>query len=247
MIDSAVIPLDAKTSACRGYGYENVGRVYFISPSLYAMQTSMNHQSNHSLARFVSKTILQGLAIVLPVIAAGYLLIWVARDSERAIRSLLLLWLPQSWYIPGLGIALFAALTFLLGLMMYPFLTRTIFNSADRVFRRIPLFGNVYGPIRDLFDLLGGDMADQLGEVVMIKVPGTEMETLGFITRRTNAGLPEGTIPEGHVVVYVQWSSQIGGYCFIVPEDSIRPVHFTTEEGMRWALTGGISGPRVNV
>ena len=35
----------------------------------------------------------------------------------------------------------------------------------------------------------------------------------------------------------------MGGYCFLVPRESIRPVDLSVEEGMRWALTAGISGP----
>lgn len=55
--------------------------------------------------------------------------------------------------------------------------------------------------------------------------------------------MPEGFGKEDHVVVFGQWSSQIGGYCFIVPRDAVRPVDMTVEEGMRWAITAGISGP----
>jgi uncharacterized membrane protein len=142
-----------------------------------------------------------------------------------------------------LGIVAFATLTFLPGLLMYPWMTRILLSGADRLFRRIPIFGTVYRPIKDLFDLFGGDMVEQLGEPVMIKIPGSEMETLGFITRKNSDNLPDGMIPEGHIVVYVQWSSQIGGYCFAVPEDSVRSVGLTVEEGMRWALTAGLSSP----
>jgi uncharacterized membrane protein len=96
-------------------------------------------------------------------------------------------------------------------------------------------------------DLFGGDVQEQLGQVVLIKIPNTNIETLGFITRDDLSDLPEGFPGEGHVVVYVQWSSQIGGYCFVVPRDAIRAVDMTVEEGMRWALTAGVSGPNGSV
>lgn len=87
-------------------------------------------------------------------------------------------------------------------------------------------------------------MAKKLGQPVMIRIPNTNMETLGFITKKDSEGLPEGFLPEDHIVVYVQWSSQVGGYCFIVPRDHVRPVNITVEEGMRWALTAGLSAPK---
>jgi uncharacterized membrane protein len=200
--------------------------------------------SKKNNTRFISKTFAQGIAVVLPVVGAGYVLTWAARDTEKAIKSILLAVIPESLYIPGLGIAVFVAFTFMLGLLMYPWITRIVLNTADNFFRKVPLFGSVYSPIRDFLDLFGGDMADQLGDPVMIQVPGTEMETLGFVTRRTGDNLPEGMLPDDHIVVYVQWSSQIGGYCFVVPEKAVRPLDLSVEEGMRWALTAGLSAPK---
>jgi uncharacterized membrane protein len=91
--------------------------------------------------------------------------------------------------------------------------------------------------------LVGGDMEKKLGRPVMVTVPNTNMETLGFVTREGTDGLPEGFLPDDHLVVYVQWSSQIGGYCFIVPKNSVRYLDISIEEGMRWSLTAGLSAP----
>ena len=109
----------------------------------------------NSVPRFVSRTFFKGLAIVIPVIGAVYVLVWIARDSEAAIKSLLLTVIPEAWYIPGMGIAIFATGTFFIGLLMYPWITRGIIHGADTVFRRIPLFSSIYSPLRDLFDIFG--------------------------------------------------------------------------------------------
>lgn len=187
---------------------------------------------------------IKGLAVVLPIMAAVYVVVWLVRDSEALVRDFLISFLPPGSYVPGMGLVVFVGGIFLVGILMYPWITRKVFERADGVMRKIPIFGSVYSPIRDLMDMFGGDMTEQLGQCVMIKIPGTNLETLGFITRRDLSDLPEGFAKEDHVVVYVQWSSQIGGYCFIVPEDDVRPVDMTVEDGMRWALTAGVSGPR---
>jgi uncharacterized membrane protein len=139
-----------------------------------------------------------------------------------------------------------ATVIFLLGLLMYPWVAGKIFKIFDRLMRKIPIFSSIYSPMRDLMDMLGNDISKQLGQPVMIKVPNTEMETLGFITREDAQDLPDGLLPKNHVVVYVQWSSQVGGYCFIVPKDHVREVNLTAEEGMRWSLTAGLSAPPRN-
>jgi uncharacterized membrane protein len=196
--------------------------------------------------QFVTRTFLKGLVVVLPIVAAFYVVVWIVRDGEALVKNSLLTVLPGDYYVPGMGLALVVGAVFCVGLLMYPWLTRKLLDGVDKVLRRIPLFGMVYSPARDLMDVLGGDVEQQLGQVVLIKIPNTNMETLGFVTRDDLSDLPEGFSKDGHVVVYVQWSSQVGGYCFVVPRDAVRPVDMTVEQGMRWSLTAGISGPQTS-
>ncbi|HCY86127.1 MAG TPA: hypothetical protein DHV36_13410 [Desulfobacteraceae bacterium] len=193
--------------------------------------------------RNLSKLFVRGLSIVLPIAVALSVIAWMIRSSEGAVKGILTLVLPPGAYIPGMGLLTVITLVFAAGLLMYPWLTRTLVKTADRNLRKIPLFGNVYAPIKDLMGLLGGDMEKKLGRPVMVTVPNTNMETLGFVTRQGADDLPEGFLPDGHLVVYVQWSSQVGGYCFIIPEDHVRYLDISIEEGMRWSLTAGLSAP----
>ncbi|MFO7911908.1 MAG: DUF502 domain-containing protein [Desulfotignum sp.] len=193
----------------------------------------------------LSKLFIKGLSIVLPIAVALYVMVWMIRSSEGAVKGILTTILPPGAYIPGMGLLTIIALVFVAGLLMYPWLTRKLFRTADKTLRKIPLFGNVYAPVKDLMGLLGGDMEKKLGRPVMLTVPNTNMETLGFVTREGTDGLPEGFLPDDHLVVYVQWSSQIGGYCFIVPKNSVRYLDISIEEGMRWSLTAGLSGPEL--
>ena len=191
----------------------------------------------------LSKLFIKGLSIVLPIAVALYVMVWMIRSSEGAVKGILTMILPPGVYIPGMGLLAIIALVFVAGLLMYPWLTRKLFKTTDKTLRKIPLFGNVYAPVKDLMGLLGGDMEKKLGRPVMVTVPNTNMETLGFVTRDGTDDLPEGFLPDDHLVVYVQWSSQIGGYCFIVPKDSVRYLDISIEEGMRWSLTAGLSAP----
>lgn len=195
------------------------------------------------MVRFISQTFLKGLTVLLPIAATLYILNWLISSSESLVRGAVTRLIPDQYYIPGMGIAILLGALFLIGLLMYSWMAQKIVQGFDKLFRKLPLISSIYSPFRDLMDMFGGDFADQLGKPVIIKVPGTEIETLGFITRRDLSNLPDGISKEGHVVVYVQWSSQIGGYCFIVPEDSVREVDMTVEDGMRWSLTAGLSGP----
>lgn len=200
--------------------------------------------ANPTVMKFLTRTLVKGLVVILPVLAAVYILIWLAGGAETLGRSLLSTVLPEELYVTGMGLLLGAAAVFFIGLLMYPWITRRLLNGLDRLFRCVPLFNSIYSPVRDLMNMLGGDMTENLDQVVLIDIPNTHMQTLGFVTRHDLSDLPDGFNRENHVVVFVQWSSQIGGYCFVVPRDAITPLDMTVEEGMRWALTGGISAPR---
>ena len=199
--------------------------------------------SDRSLYQSAFGILFRGLALVLPFAVTVYMLHWAITGAEASMESLITTFLSQEYYFPGMGALLFGTLVLAVGLMKYPWFTGLILTSADKNLRRIPVFGSLYSPMRDLMKIVGSGMDSKLGKPAMIRVPNTQMETLGFITREDDSGLPEGFLPEGHQVVYVQWSSQIGGYCFVVPKDHIRPLDITVEEAMRWSLTAGVSGP----
>lgn len=194
------------------------------------------------MTHFVTRTFLKGLAVVVPVSAAAYLLYWLAVDAESLIRRVLLSALPDRYYVRGLGLLLVVSTVFVVGLLMYPWITRIILNGLDGLLRRIPLVNLVYGPVRDLMDMLGGDMTDKLGQVVMVTVPNTGLQTLGFVMQSDLSDLPEGFDKDDHVVVYLQMSYQIGGYCFVVPRDAVRPVDMSVQQAIRWVLMAGVSG-----
>lgn len=201
----------------------------------------MTTESMNPGMRFITKTFVKGLVVVLPIIAAVYVLIWLVRISEGGIKGLLLFVIPEKYYIHGMGFLLMVIIIFSVGLLMYPWLTRKLLNGTDLLLRKIPIFGIIYSPARDLMDVLGGDMKQELGQVVLVQVPNTNLKAVGFVTRDKLDNLPKGFPKEGHVVVFMPWSYQIGGFCFIVPREAVLPIDITVEQGMRWSLTAGIS------
>ncbi len=194
--------------------------------------------------KFISRTFIKGLAVVLPVAAAIYVVTWLGGGVDRVMQRVVTLVLPKDLYVPGSGAVIVLIGVFVVGLLMYPLLTRRLLNRVDVLLRRIPLFASIYSPVRDLLNLLGGSVETRLSQVVLVKIPGIGFESLGFITRESAEGLPPGILPPDHVVVLLAWSTQIGGTCFIVPRSATRVVDMTVEEGLRWALTGGVSAPR---
>lgn len=192
---------------------------------------------------FITRTTLKGLSVVVPIAVAVAVGHWIIKGADSFFHGLLKRFVPEEFLLPGTGVVLLFVCVFLIGLLMYPWITRKIIKAVDGTLRQIPVFSLVYSPVKDLMELFGGGMEDKLGKPVMVKVPNTDMETLGFKMRDDVNDLPDGFASGDNVVVFVQWSMQMGGFCFVVPRDSIREVDMTVEDGMRFALTAGLSAP----
>ena len=70
---------------------------------------------------------------------------------------------------------------------------------------------------------------------------GQEYEVLGFVTREQFDDVPLDPQAEDAVAVYMPMSYQIGGYTLFLPRSALTPVDVSFEQGMRLAITGGVT------
>ncbi len=190
---------------------------------------------------FITRPFLKGLSIVLPILISLYLVAWVIITAEKIVKGLLTIFIPEDLYLPGLGLVIFIILVYFIGLLMYPWFTRKIVGSVQNILKKIPVVKSVYSMITDLYNVVGGDFARELGSPVMIDIPNTDMKALGFVTRRERGDLSPDIMPDDHVAVYVQWGYNVGGLTFVIPKNQVTETNLTTEQGLKMALTSFIS------
>jgi uncharacterized membrane protein len=193
----------------------------------------------------ITRTFFTGLAVTLPVVATLYLLYWATLATERALDGLLRFVLPQAVYLPGLGLVLGVVLVFLVGLLMRTWAARKIFAWTERMMYRLPVIKTVYGTLRDFTNFVSRPQKQGAQQVVLVRLGGTDLRIMGFVTRDDLAGLPPGMSEPGVIMVYLPMSYQVGGYTVLVPRASVQPVDMSFEEAMRFTLTAGLSVPAV--
>lgn len=206
----------------------------FVSgPFVQYRESSMNGKA-------ISRLFLTGLVVVLPIGLTVYLLVMLAGLAERAFKQMLLIVLPDAWYLPGMGVA--AALVAILGagLLAQTRVFRGVFSVSDHLFERVPLAKIIYTGLRDLLSYFTETKTRHM-RAVMVAVADTELRLFGFISRDTFEDLPAGIGGPDQVAVYLPMSYQIGGYTVFVPRAWITPVDVSFEEGMRLALTAAVS------
>jgi uncharacterized membrane protein len=192
----------------------------------------------------LGKLFLKGLAVVIPAALTLAILWWLARGAERILGTVLARFLPEGWYIPGMGLVAAVAITILIGLLTHVILFQRLFAIGDAILNRLPLVKTIYSAIKDFIDYLNPDSEVARSKVVLVKLPGQSFELIGFVMREDFSRLPFEPTAEEPIAVYLPFSFQIGGYTLFLPRSCLTPVDLTFEEGMKLVLTGAVSRDR---
>lgn len=140
--------------------------------------------------------------------------------------------------IPGAGLLLTLILVTVVGALTSNVVGRSVFDSADRALKRLPLVKLIYTSIKDLIDAFMGDKKSFNRPVAVTLSPGSGVRALGFITRD---GLHALELPM-HVAVYFPQSYNFAGYLAVVPREQVEPLEVNSAELMTFIISGGVSG-----
>ena len=188
----------------------------------------------------LGKLFLKGLVVVIPVSLTLAILWWLAREAEQLLGGLLVRFLPEGWYVPGMGVISAVAITILVGLLTHVILFQKLFAFGDTILNRLPLVKTIYSALKDIIGYLSPESRMALSKVVLVKIPGQDFEQLGFVTREDFSKLPMELTVEQPIAVYLPMSYQIGGFTILLPKSETHAVDMAFEDAMRFAITGGV-------
>jgi uncharacterized membrane protein len=189
----------------------------------------------------LGKLFLQGLVVVIPAALTIAILWWLAMGAERLLRGVLVNFLPEGWYVPGMGVVSAVAITILIGMLSHVIIFQRLFEIGDRLLEKLPLVKTIYTAIKDFIGYFSPQGSQAMSKVVLVRLPGQDFEQLGFVTREDFSRLPLRLEVDNPVAVYLPMSYQIGGYTLFLPASAVTPVDMTFEEGMKLVLTGAVS------
>lgn len=190
---------------------------------------------------FIGRNILTGLITVLPVVLTLYLLYWLGMTAETFLGGVIKSLVHESYYWPGLGIAVGVIGLFATGVLMHAYVVRALFKKLESLILHMPVVKPVYRTIRDFFDYFKPNEKKEYSQVVSITMPGSGLKVIGFVTQVLPEKLPEGFNDEASILVYLPLSYMIGGYTILVPSKDVTPVDMSMEEAMRFTLTAGVA------
>lgn len=191
--------------------------------------------------KFVLQSIFRGLAILLPVVITIELLRWLFMKMETWLAPLLSYVLPSGWYLPGLGILSFLALTFIIGFSARFKGIGWLWQLPGKVLLRIPGAKQIYGMLHDIVDVMSGkNFADE--SVVLVKLPQSDVELIGIVTKKggiTGDRMSE-LLEEEQLAVFLPMAYNVGGYTIIVPQSCTRSIDMKPAEALQLVISGGL-------
>jgi uncharacterized membrane protein len=140
-----------------------------------------------------------------------------------------------------MGVASGVALILLVGLLSHVIIFQRLFDWGEAVLNRLPLVKTIYTALKDFIAYISPGSQGQFSRVVLVRMPGSEQQLLGFVTREQLSDLPLPTGLDRPIAVYLPMSYMIGGYTLFLPRSSVTPVDMSFEQAMRLTLTGGVT------
>lgn len=190
-----------------------------------------------------TKYLIRGALTILPLILTIYPLYYFFVWTDKIAKALFSPIIPAYEYIPGTGMIIGLATLYLLGVLMSSRHMQRIYALIEIPFRHIPLVKSLYSAIKELADYLSPQDDDErhINNVVLVRLPGYQVDVVGFLMRQDIADLPEEIEKENRSVVYIPMSYQVGGFTLFLPNDWLTPVNMPVEEAMKNTLTGWIT------
>jgi uncharacterized membrane protein len=181
------------------------------------------------------KYFFRGLVTVLPLALTVYVLAlflgWVESLALAVLGPLI-----GGFYVPGMGLLFGILIIVGIGALLSKPQVRDALALIELPFTKLPVVKSIYSSLKSFSDYFAPTGKSGGQQVVVLRMPDSELEVVGLVTRRSFADLPPGFLPGDRLAVYLPMGYMIGGYTVFVPASWVTPVAMSVEEAMRSSL-----------
>jgi uncharacterized membrane protein len=180
----------------------------------------------------------RGLVLIVPLVITIWVLNMLFTSIDGIISPVFDHLLGR--HIPGLGFLSMLLLILIIGTLSRNLIGRAVFRYFERFMSTLPLARTIYSSTKDLINAFRpGGKGRSFRQVVLVEYPRVGLFTIGFVTNEiTVVGPP----PSGAMVsVYIlSPPNPTSGVLVLIAREQVRVLDMTVEEGLKFALSGGI-------
>ncbi len=201
---------------------------------------------NRHPARAIRNYLVAGLLIWIPIVITVWVIRFIAGILDQSLVLIPRPWRPEEifgMYIPGLGVILSLLLLLLTGLLVRHLFGERMVEAVERLVRRIPVIGSVYGGAKSFSETVLTDKGDSFKKVVMVEFPRQGVHSIGFVT---SDQLKEAQVKTArHVIsVFVPTTpNPTTGFLILVPRSEVIEMDMSVDEAFKMLFTLGVVVP----
>lgn len=194
--------------------------------------------------------LLTGLVFLLPLAVCLYLfnalfrlVDWLITNQIRPLLGLEALpALVALWASRLVALVLLLWVLYLIGSLATNMFGKRLLEAGVQAIERIPVIGGIYRATRQLFDALGPGGRSAFRRCVLVPFPQAGTWAIGFVSNETRQWLGEPAGPA--IAVYVPTAiNPTAGFFLLVPEQQVKPLTISVEQGLKIVVSGGIVMP----
>lgn len=190
------------------------------------------------MLQWLRRSFIAGFFVTVPLVVSVVAIVWAFRFADGVTRAIGERLFGTPW--PGLGLLVTAGAILAIGALATNVFGRRVLERSDELLQHVPLFKNIYAPVKQLISAFSPDNDSGFKRMVLVQ-DDQRGAMLGFLTKEFVVDRGRG--PEQMLAVYVPTNHLYLGDIVICPPERAAYPNLTVEEGIRIFLTGGTSVP----
>lgn len=182
-----------------------------------------------------------GLIVIAPVGVTAFVLRWLFERIDVIIGRYLPPIAGVRW--PGLGIAALVVLLLLVGWVSDRALGQRVLARWNDILARVPLVRRVHGASSRVVQAVLDREENLFRYCALIEYPGPGSRALAFATARAPGEVEEEIGARAVSLFLPTVPNPTSGYLLILPEDRVRRLEMSVEDGFRMILSVGAAVP----
>lgn len=190
---------------------------------------------------FLRRWFIQGLILLLPGVVTAVVLYYGIIYADMALGFLWSL-LPftsadTTFFFPGLGVIVVAALTIVVGALTEWFVVSKVVDLFNNLMSKVPIIRSIYSTVLKVAQNTLGNM-ENFSEVVLLE--HNDKYCIAFKTSETSEAISE-KLGQRMINVFLPTTpNPTSGFYIIVPESRVTPLDIEAEAAFKLIISAGI-------
>lgn len=196
----------------------------------------------------LGRYLVSGILVFAPLGITLWAMGWIIERLDKLLLPRVLgLFYPDGEieiHTPFVGVLFTLLVVLLFGVAARHLLRPELLRAWERLVARVPLAGNIYGGIKQLFEaVFNGTDASRFNRVVLIEYPRRGLYAIAFTTGSPRGPLAEALDEHLYNCFVPTTPNPTSGVFVIVPEEDVKTLDLTIEEGFKLVMSAGLVNP----